>query len=207
MAIAHDAVHHNVDPNLPVEYSTEDGQLKILGFWLFMVSDLLLFACLFATYVVMRTHYANGPTPHQIFSVPGFTEETFALLTSSFTCGLAMYQARKGKKNSVAAWLIVTILLGLCFIGLEVAEFVGDVSHGFTMDTSGFLSAFFTLVGTHGCHVSLGILWMSTVMFQILRRGITPVTARKLFIVSLYWHFLDVVWVFLFTVVYLTGVM
>ncbi|KPV44765.1 cytochrome (ubi)quinol oxidase subunit III [Alicyclobacillus ferrooxydans] len=213
MSIAHSGLQHHVDEPLqtgvPLEFSTEDGATKILGFWLFMVTDVLLFACLFATYVVLYKHIGAGASAAKLFGddVSGFTAETFILLTSSFTCGLATYEMRHGSHSRLKLWIVITMLLGLSFIGLEVYEFSTFVSHGDTMSTSAFLSAFFTLVGTHGAHVSLGIIWMGLILYQISRRGVNPVTARKLFIVSLYWHFLDVVWVFIFTVVYLTGVM
>lgn len=180
--------------------------LKIFGFWLFVSTDMVLFACLFATYLVMRTHFAGGPTPRDIFDIKGFTEETFLLLTSSFTGGLATLASRNNNKRAVVGWLIVTIALGLGFIGLELQEFFTDWHHGATPQVSGFLSAFFTLVGTHGCHVSMGILWMLMTTIQVARRGINVVTMRKIFVVNLYWHFLDVVWVFIYTVVYLSGV-
>ncbi|MFD1675179.1 cytochrome aa3 quinol oxidase subunit III [Alicyclobacillus fodiniaquatilis] len=203
-AAAHDG-HHVVDPSLPKEYQIEESSLRIAGFWVFLGSDLVLFSCLFATYVVMHGRTAGGPTSAQLFDIPGFTIETIALLFSSFTCGLATYEMRRGNKKAMLSWLIVTVLLGLVFIGFEVQEFVKDASGGARMQTSGFLSAFYTLVGTHGCHVSVGILWMTSLIIQVARRGITAVTARKVFIVGIYWHFLDAVWIFIFTVVYLTG--
>jgi cytochrome aa3 quinol oxidase subunit III len=200
------AVHgHAVDPNLPLEYSTEDGSLRILGFWVFLAAEVVLFSCLFATYIVMHGMTAGGPTSKELYDVPGFTWETLFLLTSSFTCGIAVFQMRRKSKAGVIGWLIVTVLLGLGFVGFEVQEFVTDALAGATMQRSGFLTAFFTLVGTHGCHVSLGILWMLSVIIQVARRGIDGMTSRKIFIVGLYWHFLDVVWIFIFTVVYLTG--
>jgi|SRR5579875_132615 len=187
------------------EYS-HGGDVSILGFWFFLATDLLVFACLFATFVILRTHTDGGPTGHSIFNVNGFVAETFILLTSSFTCGLATFAMRRKNRTAVLAWLAITILLGLAFIGLEVSEFVKDGAVGATAQRSAFLSAFFTLVGTHGAHVSLGILWMISIFYQILRRGMDTVRARKLFIVGLYWHFLDIVWVFIFTVVYMMGV-
>jgi cytochrome aa3-600 menaquinol oxidase subunit III len=189
----------------PVEYSTEDGRLRVFGFWIFMVADLILFACLFSTYTVMRTRLAGGPGPHQLFDYTGFLIETFLLLTSSFTCGLGTFSMRNGNKKALIGWLTVTILLGAGFIGMEISEFATYVHEGAKMSTSGYLSAFFTLVGTHGSHVTLGLFWMLGLIFQIARRGINSFTARKVFIVSLYWHFLDVVWVFIFTAVYLSG--
>jgi cytochrome o ubiquinol oxidase subunit III len=202
-----DVVSRSGDHGHHDDHDHDQEGLRILGFWIFLVSDCLLFACLFATFLVLRTHTAGGPTGKELFEVPGFTAETFALLTSSFTSGLAVMEMRRGNVKRLISWLIVTALLGLVFIGLEVDEFVKMVSEGATMQRSAFLSAFFTLVGTHGCHVSLGLCWMTAIMFQLARYGINAITQRKVFIVCLYWHFLDVVWVFLFTVVYLMGVM
>ncbi len=189
----------------PLEYQDPNQSVKILGFWLFLATDMLLFGCLFATYLVLRTHTDGGPVAHTIFDVPGFTFETLFLLTSSFTGGLSTLAMRNGNKKQVIMWLTVTILLGLAFLGLEVKEFVADAAMGATMQRSAFLSAFFTLVGTHGTHVSIGLVWMFLTLLQVAKRGLTPITARKVFVVNLYWHFLDVVWVFIFTIVYLSG--
>jgi cytochrome o ubiquinol oxidase subunit 3 len=191
----HDHGHHDLE------------SMKVLGFWIFLVTDCILFGTLFATYAVLYTHTSGGPTGKELFEVPGFVAETFILLTSSFTSGLATLEMHKGNRKGLIAWLIVTALLGLAFVGLEVDEFIKMVHEGATMSTSAFLSAFYTLVGTHGLHVSVGIVWMTAIMIQLARRGITDVTKRKVTIISLYWHFLDVVWIFLFTVVYLMGVM
>lgn len=198
---------HGVLPahDVPMEYSTEDGSLRVLGFWVFLAAEFILFSLLFATYIVMHGMTAGGPTSKQLYAVPGFAWETFFLLTSSFTCGIATFEMRRGSKKGVIGWLLVTIAFGLGFLGFEVSEFITDVHLGATMHTSGFLSAFFTLVGTHGLHVSMGILWMTSVVIQVWRRGIDSMTSRKVFIVGLYWHFLDVVWIFIFTIVYLTG--
>ncbi|MHB1628238.1 MAG: cytochrome (ubi)quinol oxidase subunit III [Bacilli bacterium] len=194
------------DPR-PLEYTVKDDSLKIFGFWIFLATDMILFATLFATFVVLRTHVATGPSGRQLFDVQGFIEETFILLTSSFTGGMSTFFMRRGSVRGTVGWLLVTAGLGVSFVTLEITEFLHYVSIGATMQTSAFLSAFFTLVGTHGAHVSLGIVWMLAIVLQLLRFGITPATARRVFIVNLYWHFLDVVWVFIFTVVYLTGVM
>lgn len=196
---------HPIDHSVPLEYSTEDGSLKIFGFWVFIAAEVVLFACLFATYLVLHGRTAGGPTSAQLFDVKGFMIETILLLTSSFTCGVAIYEMHRGNKKGLIAWLLVTLLLGFGFVGMEVSEFVKYVGQGANLSKSAFLSGFFILVGTHGAHVSMGLMWMSGIIIQILRRGITPVTARKAFVVGLYWHFLDVVWVFIFTVVYLTG--
>ena len=202
-------IEHSVHPatdERPLEYTHKDDALKIFGFWVFLATDMILFACLFATFIVLRTHTNGGPTGAQLFDIPGFVAETFILLTSSFTGGLATYEMRRGHLKGLVGWLIVTVILGMSFVGLEISEFIRYAAEGATMQHSAFLSAFFTLVGTHGSHVSLGIIWMIGIIVQLLRKGITPVTARKVFIVGLYWHFLDVVWVFIFTVVYMTGV-
>lgn len=192
---------------MPLEYTHEEDALRIFGFWIFLATDLLLFASLFATYSVLYRHVGHGPGPLQIFDVTGFSAETFILLTSSFTCGLSTYSMHRGQKGWMMAWMAVTILLGISFISFELTEFVGDVAQGATLQTSAFLSAFFTLVGTHGAHVSLGIGWMTLIFIQLAVHGLTATTARKAFIVSLYWHFLDVVWIFIFTIVYLLGEM
>lgn len=196
----HEQVHEQ-------EHGHEHDQegLRIFGFWIFLVTDLLLFASLFATFLVLRTHTDGGPTGKELFEMPGVMAETFILLTSSFTSGLATLEMRRGKRSKLIGWLIVTALLGLAFVGLEINEFAKMAAEGATMQRSAFLSAFFTLVGTHGAHVSFGLIWMSAIMLQLARHGITAATSRKVFIVGLYWHFLDVVWVFLFTVVYLMG--
>lgn len=204
-AHGHDS-HHATGAFVPLEYSDPDNSLKIFGFWLFLAADMVLFACLFATFIVLRTHIANGPDAQHLFDVKGFIEETFILLTSSFTGGMATFFMRHRRVKGTVAWLIVTALLGMSFVTLEITEFLHDVAIGATMQTSAFLSAFFTLVGTHGLHVSIGIVWMISIIIQLLRYGINPATARKVFIVNLYWHFLDVVWVFIFTVVYIMGV-
>jgi cytochrome o ubiquinol oxidase subunit 3 len=192
--------HHHEDHH-------DQESLKILGFWIFLVTDCILFGTLFATYVVLRTHTAGGPVGKEIFDVPGFVAETFILLTSSFTSGLATLAMHRGMVKELIGWLIVTALLGLAFIGLEINEFHHMVMEGATISTSAFLTAFYTLVGTHGLHVSFGLVWMIAIMIQLCRYGINAVTSRKVYNVSLYWHFLDVVWIFLFTVVYLMGVM
>jgi cytochrome o ubiquinol oxidase subunit 3 len=185
----------------------DQESMKVLGFWIFLVTDCLIFGTLFATYVVLRAHTDGGPIGKELFEVPGFVAETFILLTSSFTSGLAVLAMNKGSVKQLIGWLIVTALLGAAFVGLEVNEFVKMVGEGATISRSAFLSAFFTLVGTHGVHVSIGLIWMIALMIQLSRRGITPVTRRKITIISLYWHFLDIVWIFIFTIVYLMGVM
>ncbi|MGG0240186.1 cytochrome aa3 quinol oxidase subunit III [Bacillus rhizoplanae] len=194
-----------LDKSLPLEYQTEQSRLNILGFWIFLGAEIVLFATLFASYLVLAGSTAGGPTPAQLFEVKPVMIETLLLLTSSFTCGIAIHEMRKENKNGMLLWFIITLLLGAGFLYMEIEEFALYASHGATLQTSGFLSAFFVLLGTHGAHVTGGIIWAACVIIQILKRGLTPVTARKVFIISLYWHFLDVVWIFIYTLVYLNG--
>ncbi|QDP41044.1 cytochrome aa3 quinol oxidase subunit III [Radiobacillus deserti] len=189
----------------PLEYRGLQNQMNILGFWIFLGAEIVLFSTLFASYFVLEMNTAGGPTQEELFKIKDVMIETMLLLTSSFTCGLAIHQMRENKLKGLISWMIVTLLLGLGFIYMEVTEFIHYVHEGATIQTSGFLSAFFTLLGTHGLHVSLGIGWIILLLIQLARRGLTPVTARKTFIASLYWHFLDVVWIFIFTFVYLKG--
>lgn len=195
-----------LDKSLPLEYQSEQSRLNILGFWIFLGAEIALFATLFATYFVLQGQHAGGPTQHELFKINDVLIETLLLLISSFTCGLAIFQMRNGNKKGLITWLIVTLLLGAGFVYFEVNEFVHYVTHeNATIQTSAFLSAFFVLLGTHGAHVSMGIGWAILILIQLARQGLTPVTSRKVFIVSLYWHFLDVVWIFIFTYVYLAG--
>jgi cytochrome o ubiquinol oxidase subunit 3 len=180
--------------------------LKVLGFWIFLVTDCLLFATFFAAFAVLRTH-TNGGFTGKEFDVPGFVIETFILLISSFTSGLAVLAMHKGNKKALISWLIVTLALGATFVGLEINEFTRMAAEGATLTKSAFLTSFFSLVGLHGLHVTFGIFWMAGLIFQLSKKGITSVTKRKISIISLYWHFLDAVWIFIFTVVYLMGVM
>lgn len=190
---------------LPLEFSDADQGRHILGVWAFLASDIVLFCCLFAAYAVYRTHVAAGPSPAQLFGYGPVIVETLLLLTSSFTCSLALHEMRHGRTRALVALLGVTMLLGAGFVGMEVHDFVSYVALGDTWHRSAFLSGFFALVGTHGAHVSFGILWAVTLVIQLLQRGLTPVTARKVYTFALYWHFLDIVWVFIFTFVYLIG--
>jgi cytochrome o ubiquinol oxidase subunit III len=184
----------------------DQEELKVLGFWIFLVTDCLLFATFFSAYAVLHTHTNGGFTSRE-FDVSGFIMETFILLISSFTSGIAVLAMHRGNKKALIGWLMVTALLGAVFVGLELNEFTSMVREGAAISGSAFLTSFFCLVGTHGAHVSFGILWMIGLMIQLSRKGITTVTKRKISIISLYWHFLDAVWIFIFTVVYLMGVM
>lgn len=184
----------------------EDSSSKIIfGFWIYIMSDCILFASIFATYAVLHNNTYGGPPARELFSMPYVLIETFILLTSSFTYGLAMLALHKMDKRQVLAWLVVTFLLGASFLVMELKEFVQLMHEGNSWQRSGFLSAFFTLVGTHGLHVASGLLWMLVLMMQVTLRGINSTTTVKLTCLSLFWHFLDIVWIFVFTIVYLMG--
>ncbi|KGX91661.1 cytochrome O ubiquinol oxidase [Pontibacillus halophilus JSM 076056 = DSM 19796] len=197
--------HAHVDTSKPLEYQTQKDSMNILGFWIFLGAEIALFATLFGTYFVLTGRYADGPTPAELFEIKGVLIETFILLTSSFTCGIAIHEMRRGSKKGLMVWFILTLLLGLGFLYFEIEEFIHYVHEGATMQTSAYWSAFFTLLGTHGAHVSLGIGWMILILIQLARHGLNQTTARKAFIISLYWHFLDVIWIFILTGVYLAG--
>lgn len=181
------------------------GGTKVFGFWLYIMSDLILFASLFATYVVLADGTAGGPEGKDIFSLKFVLGETFLLLFSSITYGFAMIAMHKGKIGQVNLWLFATFLLGLGFVIMEVYEFHELIAEGFGPDRSGFLSGFFALVATHGLHVTAGLIWIIIMMIQVTRRGLTDVNKTRLNCLSLFWHFLDVVWICVFTVVYLLG--
>ncbi|UVI33133.1 cytochrome o ubiquinol oxidase subunit III [Paenibacillus spongiae] len=181
-------------------------EMRTLGFWIYLMTDVIIFGTFFATFIVLQGSTADGPLPADLFDINGIIVSTFILLTSSFTCGLALLAMNKGRLKALIGWLAVTALLGATFIGLEINEFVHLIHEGANIGTSAYWSAFFTLVGTHGLHVLIGLVWMIGLMIQLAKRGITPVTKRKVNIVSLFWHFLDVVWIFVFTIVYLMGV-
>jgi cytochrome o ubiquinol oxidase subunit 3 len=190
----------------PLEHSHHEADEKTsFGFWIYIMTDCLLFATIFAVYAVLRPSTFGGPGPKELFSLPYVLVETFLLLTSSFTFGLAMLAQRKGNKSQLLAWMGVTFLLGLGFIGLEVNEFAHLIAEGNGPSRNAFLSGFFGLVGTHGLHVTFGLIWMGLLMVQISKRGVTPLLSRKLNSLSLFWHFLDIIWVFVFTFVYLIG--
>lgn len=196
-----------IDASKPLEYSTEENSNKIFGFWVFLGAEIPLFATLFTVYFVMVNRFASGPSGPELFEIGPVLIETFLLLTSSFTIGLAIHAMRHGYKKAMMIFMAITLLMGLGFIGVEIAEFFTYVHEGATLQTSGFLSSLFVLLGTHGAHVSFGFLWGIAIMIQLWRQGITPATANKAFIFSLFWHFLDVVWIFIFSFVYLKGLM
>ncbi|WP_394788493.1 cytochrome o ubiquinol oxidase subunit III [Rhodoferax sp.] len=190
---------------LPNEHHVENGTL--LGFWLYLMSDCLIFASLFAVYAVVGRSYAAGPSGAELFDLPLVALNTSMLLLSSITYGFAMLEMQKNKVRGTLVWLAITGLFGLAFIGLELYEFVHLIHEGAGPQRSAFLSSFFTLVGTHGLHVTFGIIWLVTLMVQVGRGGLIPENRRRLMCLSMFWHFLDVVWIGVFTFVYLMGVL
>ncbi len=179
----------------------------LLGFWLYLMSDCLIFAALFATYGVLSQSYAGGPTGADLFDLPLVALNTSFLLVSSITYGFAMLQMQQGKLSGTMLWLGITGILGVGFLGLEIYEFYHLIQLDAGPQTSGFLSAFFALVGTHGLHVVFGILWLVVLLVQLRMYGLTGANRRRLFCLSMFWHFLDVVWIGVFTIVYLMGSM
>jgi cytochrome aa3-600 menaquinol oxidase subunit III len=196
-----------IDNSLPLEYSTEENSNKILGFWIFLGAEIMLFATLFTTYFTLAHRTGNGPNGAEIFEITPVLIETFVLLTSSFTIGLGIHAMRIGNKKAMMAFFAVTLLLGAVFLGVEIYDFFVYAHEGATIQTSAFTAALLTTLGTHGAHVTLGLFWGSFIILQVKKRGLTPETANKSFIFSLYWHFLDVVWIFIFSFVYLKGMM
>ncbi|WLR53195.1 cytochrome (ubi)quinol oxidase subunit III [Bacillus tianshenii] len=193
--------------NFPAEpeKATLEGKNKFIGFWLFLGGETVLFASLFGTFLALRHSYASGPSAEELFQLPLVFMATMILLSSSLTSVYAMYHMKNNSFGKMKVWLWITWLLGLSFLLLEVYEFNHYIHEGLTYTTSAFGSAFYTLVGTHGGHVAFGLLWIGTLLIRNNKRGITPYTAPKYYLASLYWHFIDVVWVFIFTAVYLMG--
>jgi cytochrome o ubiquinol oxidase subunit 3 len=180
---------------------------RAFGFWLYLMSDAIIFSLLFATYAVMASNTAGGPSGKTLFSLSNAFGETLLLLFSSMTIGFSILATKSCKSAGALSWLLLTFVLGLGFVGMEVREFYGLVQVGAGPDRSGFLSAFFTLVGTHGLHVSFGLIWILIMASQVIVKGLTvPVTSRLLRL-GLFWHFLDIVWVGIFSVVYLPGIL
>jgi len=176
------------------------------GFWIFLLSDIVMFSAFFATYAVLVGETAGGPSGAELFDLRNTAIETGLLLLSSFTCGLASIGAQRSRGSLFYGAMTVTFLLGAAFIALEVREFAGMVALGAGPTRSAFLSAFFTLVGCHGLHVTGGLLWLLTMMAQVFAKGYRPDILRRMLCFSLFWHALDIIWVALFTVVYLMGV-
>ncbi|MFC0211669.1 cytochrome (ubi)quinol oxidase subunit III [Paenibacillus chartarius] len=201
MAQAHNA------GTLPVELekATLEGKNKLLAFWLFLGAECVLFGCLFATYIALRNQVPDGPVAQELFDLTLVGWSTFLLLTSSLTSVFAVMALHKHKLGALQFWMAVTVLLGFAFLMLEIQEFLHYVHEGHKFTSSAFGTSFYTLVGTHGAHVIFGIVWITTLILQSFKKGLTTVTAPKFYVAALYWHFVDLVWVFIFTVVYLMG--
>jgi len=204
------ALAYDVDQEAPVPASEAGPAPKRVvvayGFWIFLLSDIVMFSALFAVFAVLRRATAGGPTGAELFNQVSVALETGCLLLSSYTCGLMSLAINS--RRTVATYLaaLVTFALGVAFLGLEIREFAGMVARGATPERSAFLSAFFTLVGCHGLHVTIGLLWLVVMMAQVAVRGFRPIVQRRLLCFSLFWHTLDIIWVGIFTVVYLIGV-
>jgi len=180
--------------------------IQTFGFWLYLMSDLIIFSTLFATFAVLGRNYAGGPTGKELFDLPYLLGETLFLLVSSATYGLVMLAVHGGKKQWVLIGLAVTFLLGLGFVSMEIHEFHRLIAAGHGPDRSAFLSSFFTLVGTHGAHVTFGLIWMVVVIGQVAVKGLTSPVQSRLMRLSMFWHFLDIIWIGIFSIVYLMGV-
>lgn len=189
------------------EHAHAEGSSTMLGFWIYLMSDCLIFAILFAVYGVVGGNYAAGPAPKDLFDLPLVAVNTAMLLFSSITYGFAMLEMQRGRTGAVQFWLAVTGLFGLAFLGIELYEFAHMIHEGATPQRSAFLSAFFTLVGTHGLHVTFGTIWLVTLMVQVARHGLIAANQRRLMCLSMFWHFLDVIWIGVFTFVYLMGML
>lgn len=185
------------------DHEAEANDRVMFGFWVYLMTDLLMFAVLFAVFAVLHGNNVGSPDGKELFSLPLALTNTLFLLTSSFTCGLGMVAARRGLKRQTLAWFGITFLLGLAFLSVELYEFIELIHEGHTMTVNAFLSSFFVLVGTHGLHITSGLLWMAITLIFVMVRGLNPPLVRKLSLLSLFWHFLDIVWIFIFTVVYL----
>lgn len=193
--MAHNTHHEKLE--------AEATDRAMFGFWVYLMTDLLMFAILFAVYSVLHGKTMGGETGRELFSMPLALSETLLLLTSSFTVGIAMLMARRGDKAKTLLWFGITFLLGFAFLCIELYEFAEFIHEGLTLTTNAFMSSFFVLVGTHGLHITSGLLWMAVVLAYTVKRGLTKDIVRKMAMLSLFWHFLDVVWIFIFTVVYM----
>ncbi|SWX47979.1 cytochrome o ubiquinol oxidase subunit III [Klebsiella pneumoniae] len=198
---------HSSDRARAVHGHQEPGDSKVFGFWIYLMSDCIIFATLFATYGVMVNNIAGGPSGKDIFEPSFVLVETALLLLSSIAYGFAVISMDKDSEGGVLGWLALTFLSGLGFIGMEIWEFSHLIAEDFGPQHSGFLSALFTLVGTHGLHVTCGLIWMLVLMYQIARRDLSENNRTRLMCLSLFWHFLDVIWICVFSIVYLMGVM
>lgn len=182
-----------------------DTSKTVFGFWVYLMTDCVLFAGLFATYAVLHNNTFGGPDGKELFSLPYVLAETMILLLSSYSCGLAILAVKRNAKKA-ALWLFfLTFCLGLAFLAMELIEFHKLIEEGNNWQRSGFLSSYFTLVGTHGLHITVGLIWIAVMIMKVSKMGLNEVNTKRLTLMSLFWHFLDVIWIFIFTIVYLLG--
>ena len=196
-------MNDTVTPHIQIDHQAEADDRTMFGFWIYLMTDLLMFAVLFAVFAVLRNSTDGGPGASDLLNPDLAFVETLLLLTSSFTVGIGLIAARKLKKAQSLLWFGITFLLGASFLSIELYEFYELVHEGYTMQLNAFLSAFFVLLGTHGLHIISGLLWLGIIMVFVIKRGLTHSNVRKLALLSLFWHFLDIVWIFIFTIVYL----
>jgi cytochrome o ubiquinol oxidase subunit 3 len=205
IAVAIDDVGHEAAPAASEAGPALKRVVVAYGFWIFLLSDIVMFSALFAAYAVLVHATAGGPTGAELFNQTNVALETACLLASSFTCGLMALAIGSRHRGGTYFFALVTFVLGAAFLALELSEFADMIARGATPQTSAFLSAFFTLVGCHGLHVAAGLVWLTVMMAQVAIKGLRPKVERRLVCFSLFWHALDIVWVALFTVVYLMG--
>ena len=206
IAVSIDAIDRDTLPSGSEAGTAEKRIVVGYGFWLFLLSDIVMFSALFAAYAVLVHATAGGPTPAQLFNEVGVAIETACLLASSYTCGLMSLAVRSRRYVGVYSGAVVTFALGAAFLALELREFIGMIAIGATPQREAFLSAFFALVGCHGLHVTGGLIWLAVMMAQVAVKGLRANVERRFLCFSLFWHALDIIWVALFTVVYLMGV-
>lgn len=196
-----------IDHSQPLEYSTEQNEANIVGFWIFLGAEIMLFATLFTSYFIYENRTGSGPGGAEIFVMTPILINTILLLTSSFTIGLAVHAMRINRKKAMLVFLGITLILGAAFLGTEIYEFVTYYHEGATLQISAYTGILLLTLGTHGAHVALGLFWGLFIFFQIRKHGLNSKTANKTFIFSLYWHFLDVMWIFIFSFIYMKGMM
>jgi cytochrome o ubiquinol oxidase subunit 3 len=191
--------------HLPEGEHDHGRNATVIGFWMYLMSDALIFASIFAVYGVLSRNYAGGPAPQHLFELPLVALNTALLLASSIVLSIGMQAMDAGRSKQTWVLLAITGLLGAAFLGVELYEFSSMIAEGATPQRSAFLSAFFTLVGTHGLHVFFGLIWLVTLLVQLGQRGLTAENKRRLTCLSMFWHFLDIIWIGVFTFVYLFG--
>jgi cytochrome o ubiquinol oxidase subunit 3 len=206
IAVAIDEVGEKISPDVGETGPASKRIVVAYGFWIFLLSDIVMFSALFASYAVLVRATADGPTGNELFNQVSVAIETACLLASSYTCGLMSLAVNSRRRASTYFFAAITFVLGAAFLNLEIREFAAMIARGATPQTSAFLSAFFILVGCHGLHVTAGLVWLVVMMAQVAIKGFRPNVGRRLLCFALFWHTLDIVWVWLFTVVYLMGV-